>query len=346
MTARSNLAEPPVFVRVLLGNTHDYRHSDERRAVRRVRMALIRASLAPNTPVLRLYGADDIVVDLVKGPVFFRPMFRLPIALRLSAFFAWLLVFFALHGAANAVTLTEPPKVQMTGDSATITWRTDVESGSRLNYGKSPTAMTQRADGKVSAEHSVTITGLDIGSTYYFAVGSSRQRLAEGSFTTSTRGTPAAAPSAGTAPSSPAAAEKDKPGLFSGLLSKVGLGKTTPPAATEAKPVAQRPPPTRVTWGNLSSLQDHFERHGRDFQATSPDDYAAKAWLFREQARASNWPMKLDSDGTVRMWDGRTRSFAAYNRDGTAKTFFKPDSPTYWQRQPGRPITPAQLPFK
>jgi Purple acid Phosphatase, N-terminal domain len=248
------------------------------------------------------------------------------------------LAFFC--GSLHAVTLTAPPQVSAGTDSATVVWKTNVECGSRLNYGRTPDALTQRGDGKVSAHHSVTIGGLEPGTTYYYAVGSARQRLATGSFTTSTTSAPAAVPQA-------AAPEKPAPGLLPRLLSTIGIGDSKPvppPAAKQSPP--QRSPPTRATWANLPSLQDHYERHGRDFNATSPDDYAAKAWLFREQARAASWPMKLDTDGTIRMWDGRTGSFAAYNRDGTTKTFFKPGSPSYWQRQPGRPITPAQLPFK
>ena len=43
-----------------------------------------------------------------------------------------------------------------------------------------------------------------------------------------------------------------------------------------------------------------------------------------------------DSDGTIRVWDPKTRAFAAYNRDGTTRTYFKPGSPDYFERQPGR----------
>lgn len=266
-------------------------------------------------------------------------MARLPCSVRFLPLLLWLASFLFGHASLQAVTLTSSPKVEAGKDTATITWRTDVECGSRLNYGRSPTALNQRADGKVSADHTVTIGALEPGTTYYYSVGSAREKLAAGSFTTSaTNAPPQTATSSGD--------DKSKSGGLSGLLSKIGLGKSSTPAPTPTKPAELRAPPTRSTWGNLSSLVDHFERHGRDFGATSPDDYAAKAWLFREQARAAGLPMKLDADGTVRMWDGRTRSFAAYNRDGTTKTFFKPDSPTYWQRQPGRPITPAQLPFK
>ena len=243
-------------------------------------------------------------------------------------------------GSLHAVTLTTPPQVAAGKDFATVVWKTDVECGSRLNYGKTPEALNQRSDGKVSAEHSVTIGSLEPGTTYYFAVGSARQRLATGSFTTSASNVPSTAP-AQTAPAKPPT------GILPRLLSKIGMGDSEParPPATK-QPPPQKAPPTRATWANLPSLQDHYERHGRDFNATSPDDYAAKAWLFREQARASAWPMKLDADGTIRVWDGKTGSFAAYNRDGTTKTFFKPGNPGYWQRQPGRPITPSQLSFK
>ena len=117
--------------------------------------------------------------------------------------------------------------------------------------------------------------------------------------------------------------------------------KPAPKAAIPAQA-----PPTRQTWGNTASLQDHFDRHGRDFSSRSPDDYAAQAWLFLQRARAEGLPMKLDdTDGTLRVFDPKTRAFAAYNEKGLTKTFFKPESPTYWQRQPGRSVKPADLRF-
>lgn len=56
--------------------------------------------------------------------------------------------------------------------------------------------------------------------------------------------------------------------------------------------------------------------------------------------------MKLDdTDGTLRVFDPQTHAFAAYNAAGRTKTFFKPESAGYWQRQPGRAITPGQVRF-
>jgi pyocin large subunit-like protein len=87
----------------------------------------------------------------------------------------------------------------------------------------------------------------------------------------------------------------------------------------------------------MPALQDHFDRHGADFAAKSPDDYAAKAWLFREQAVARKLPMKQDGD-TVRIMDLHSLAFAAFNGDGTTKTYFRPRDASYWERQPGRLI--------
>ncbi|MBK8093886.1 MAG: hypothetical protein IPK32_18390 [Verrucomicrobiaceae bacterium] len=56
--------------------------------------------------------------------------------------------------------------------------------------------------------------------------------------------------------------------------------------------------------------------------------------------------MKIDdTDGTLRVFDPKTRAFAAYTRSGKTKTYFRPNNPSYWQRQPGRAVTSADLSF-
>lgn len=229
----------------------------------------------------------------------------------------------------QGVELIGTPKTTTTANTATIQWRTDVECGTRVQFGVNPTALDRKAEGAVSSEHTVQLEALAPGTTYHFSVGSARARLATGTFTT--------AGAAGAAEAQPS------------LLRRV-LNVITPDAGKkEAAPAAVAPtqaPPTRKTWGHLDSLQDHFERHGRDFSSKSPEDYAAQAWLFLQRARTENLPMKLDdTDGTLRVYDPKTRAFAAYNEAGTTKTFFKPDSPTYWQRQPGRTVKSSDLSF-
>jgi len=224
-----------------------------------------------------------------------------------------------------AVELLAPPQVTTTAGSATITWRTDVECGTRVSFGLLPNLLDGKAEGPVTAEHSVTLKELRPDTTYHYAVGSARTRLAVGSFATRGKNT------------TDEATAKSGQSLIERLFRK--------PAASAPKSPAV--PPTRETWGHLDTLQDHYDRHGQDFQSRTPDDYAAQAWLFLQRARAEALPMKLDkSDGTLRVFDPKTRAFAAYNRDGTTKTYFRPNNPAYWQRQPGLPIQPSQLRFK
>ena len=100
--------------------------------------------------------------------------------------------------------------------------------------------------------------------------------------------------------------------------------------ATDAAPLR--------TWGNPRSLRDHFERHGRDFAAKDANDYARMAAEFLRRAKAESLPAKVDDSGTIRVFDPGSGAFGAYNRDGTTKTFFKPASNGYFDRQPGRRV--------
>lgn len=227
----------------------------------------------------------------------------------------------------RGVELTREPEIAVTTSTAKIKWGTDVACGTRLQYGLSPVSMNDKAEGEVTSEHVIELKALKPGTTYHYSLGSARVQLSMGTFTTATN-------------DSKAAAAAPQPSLLRRVLNAVTPDKKA--AATTG--ASTKTPPTRQTWGHLDSLQDHFDRHGRDFASQSPDDYAAKAWLFLQRARAENLAMKLDdTDGTLRVFDPATRTFAAYNRAGMTKTFFKPDSPSYWQRQPGRAVTAADL---
>jgi hypothetical protein len=234
---------------------------------------------------------------------------------------------------AHAVELIGQPQIVPAATAATITWKTDVDCGTRLQYGLNAAQLDRKAEGAVSSTHQVALEGLAPGTTYHYSVGSSRTRLATGTFTT-TGGAPAATP---------------PPSLMRRVLDAIVPDKKPAPAPPPvAKSVGTlKAPPTRQTWGYIDSLQDHFDRHGRDFSSSSPDDYAAQAWLFLQRARAENLPMKLDdTDGTLRAFDPKTRAFAAYNSSGRTKTYFRPESTSYWQRQPGRPVKSTDLRFK
>jgi hypothetical protein len=228
----------------------------------------------------------------------------------------------------HAVELRGQPQVAATADTATIEWLTDVACGTRVQYGPAPAALNQRAEGGVTNDHRICLQRLKPGTTYYFSLGSARAQLAAGSFTTESEGSGASAAAA------------PPPSLLRRVLNAISPDKKS--NALQPAPA----PSARQTWSHLDSLQDHFDRHGRDFDSQSPDDYAAQAWRFLQRARAESLPMKLDdTEGTLRVFDPATRTFAAYNKRGMTKTFFKPDNPTYWQHQPGRSVSPADLRF-
>jgi hypothetical protein len=89
-------------------------------------------------------------------------------------------------------------------------------------------------------------------------------------------------------------------------------------------------------WGNPTTLQDHFNRHGGDFNSSSPEEYAQQARDFFQRAVEEQLPTKVDTDGTIRIYDPATNEFGSYNPDGTTKTYFKPSrGQDYWDDQPG-----------
>lgn len=217
----------------------------------------------------------------------------------------------------RGVEITGGPEVSPGETSAVIRWVTDQECGARVRFGLRPDRLDGRVSGEVSTQHSVTLEKLRPGTIYHYVVGTARVSLATNSFTT--RG-----------------ASGDVPGDSS------GKPQTRPPAASPPKP-----PPASVTWGSPRTLPDHFDRHGRDFRAVSAEDYAAQAWLFLVRACADGLPAKEDSEGVVRVFDPQSGVFAAYNRDGTTKTYFKPGRRGYFEDQPGEPVDLRKLkPFR
>lgn len=240
--------------------------------------------------------------------------------MRFAAF--WLAI--AVPPFAEAVTVVSGPSIKATATSAIITWRTDVETGTRVKYGTAPNQLTSQAEGTVTQEHQVSLSALTPSTTYHFEFGTARRALGSGTFKTSAQGD--------SVTQSPTRAEPPK--APSKLLPKIAV------------PVQTAAPPAKVTWANLDSLADHFHRHGADFRAISADDYAAQAWGFLQRAKQTGLPMKWDAeDQTLRVWEPASRSFAAYDRRGRSRTYFKPSNPAYWERQPGRPIKAQDLPF-
>jgi hypothetical protein len=244
---------------------------------------------------------------------------------------------------ALGLTIVHGPHVTPGETTASIIWKTDVEAGTRVQYGTHEKLLDQRASGGVGADHRIDLKGLQPGTLYYFSVGSARVLLGQGSFQTAGKSAPAEAPkrSVGTSVMH----------FFSALLAgneteKSAAAKSAPPSQAAPPSVLTAPPP-HETWRQLDTLEDHYDRHGADFNSVSKDHYATQAWLFLQRTRQNSLPMKWDeADNTLRVWEPKTRTFAAYDGRGRTRTFFKPSNPDYWNRQPGRSIKPSELAFK
>ena len=76
--------------------------------------------------------------------------------------------------ASATADVVRGPYLQMgMPDSMTVVWRSLLPSDAKVWYGDAPTALTQTAtDSKVAFQHEVTLTGLEAGKRYYYAVGS------------------------------------------------------------------------------------------------------------------------------------------------------------------------------
>jgi pyocin large subunit-like protein len=90
-----------------------------------------------------------------------------------------------------------------------------------------------------------------------------------------------------------------------------------------------------ANWANHALLDDHFERHGKDFNAIDSRDYAKKANHFYERSKTQKIRKKVDSNGVIRLWDPNTNEFGSFTNKGKTKTYYKPKSPSYWDKQEG-----------
>jgi len=85
-------------------------------------------------------------------------------------------------------------------------------------------------------------------------------------------------------------------------------------------------------------LEEHFHKHGDEFGKVDEATYLALAQTLRDAPVGGDILESKRSDGVTTRFDRSTGAFIAFNRDGTIRTFFKPnDGETYFRRQLNRP---------
>ncbi len=104
-----------------------------------------------------------------------------------------------------------------------------------------------------------------------------------------------------------------------------------------AAPAATADIRTGVGFRSGKQLDEHFAKHGREFRGLSKQQYLRSAQDLRDKPVGGDVEEILRSDGSSSRFDRASGAFLAFNRDGTIRTFFKPnDGENYFRRQAQR----------
>lgn len=112
--------------------------------------------------------------------------------------------------------------------------------------------------------------------------------------------------------------------------------RDVPVAATESRDDITK---SRATIGFATErrLEEHYEKHGREFGRISKQDYLRQAQLLRDAEVGGPVLQTVRADGVTTRFDRQTGAFIAFNQNGIIRTFFKPnDGERYYRRQAER----------
>jgi pyocin large subunit-like protein len=94
---------------------------------------------------------------------------------------------------------------------------------------------------------------------------------------------------------------------------------------------------SNVGFRSRAHFNEHFQKHGAEFGQITQQEYLRRAQALRDAPVGGNIEEIRRDDGTVSRFDRGTGAFLAFNRDGTIRTFFKPnDGEAYFRRQASR----------
>lgn len=84
-------------------------------------------------------------------------------------------------------------------------------------------------------------------------------------------------------------------------------------------------------------LTEHFHKHGAEFGPIGINTYLGLARKLRDKSVSNDVLETVRADGVVVRYDRSSGAFIAFDRDGTIRTFFKPnDGEAYYKRQMNR----------
>jgi pyocin large subunit-like protein len=133
-------------------------------------------------------------------------------------------------------------------------------------------------------------------------------------------------------------------GFFVALL--LGCGQSAQPVpasrarASYSVPAATTPAVsvrTNIGFRSRKQLDEHFAKHGWEFDGASRQEYLLQAQQLRDAPVGRDVEEIVRDDGTSSRFNRKSGAFLAFNSDGTIRTFFKPnDGENYFRRQAGR----------
>ena len=92
-----------------------------------------------------------------------------------------------------------------------------------------------------------------------------------------------------------------------------------------------------IGFASRQKLVDHYNKHGREFDAITMEQYLRKGQELRDRPAGGAILESARPDGVVTRFDRESGDFIAFNRDGVIRTYFRPaDGEAYYRRQLGR----------
>jgi pyocin large subunit-like protein len=108
--------------------------------------------------------------------------------------------------------------------------------------------------------------------------------------------------------------------------------------SAQQSPQTARPGDASRGFRNRARLEEHYQKHGAEFGRVTIEDYLVMAQALRDAPVGGDVLETVrPSDGVISRFDRATGAFIAVDRDGTIRTFFKPnDGEAYFRRQANR----------
>jgi len=95
-----------------------------------------------------------------------------------------------------------------------------------------------------------------------------------------------------------------------------------PPAAIETEFTPVHP---EIGFSTRERLVEHYRKHGREFGSISRDRYLRLAQVLRDRPAGGMILEAVRGDGVIVRYDKSSGAFIAFNRNGTIRSFFRPD---------------------